>query len=49
MTDDVKSFFAREAEAVKNIPVDDNFNKALDLIFDHLHILKCNLVASGLG
>jgi arabinose-5-phosphate isomerase len=49
MTDDVKSIFAREAEAVKNIPVDENFNKALDLIYNHVHKLKGKLVASGMG
>ncbi|MDA3880324.1 MAG: SIS domain-containing protein [Prolixibacteraceae bacterium] len=49
MINEVKSVFAREAEAIKNIPVDENFEKAIGLIYTHVHENGGKLVASGMG
>lgn len=49
MINEVKSIFAREAEAVKNIPVDANFEAAVDLIYTHVHKKGGKLVVSGMG
>lgn len=49
MKDTIKSVILREAEAIKNIPVDDNFVKAVELIYQQVHVKKGKLVASGMG
>jgi arabinose-5-phosphate isomerase len=45
----IRSVIEREAEAIKNIPVTGDFQKAVNLIFNHVHIKKGKLVASGMG
>jgi len=45
----IRTVIEREAEAIKNIPVTGNFQKAVNLIFNHVHIKKGKLVASGMG
>ena len=49
MLDEIKTIFTREAEAILNIPVDDNFIKAVDLIHKHVHQKGGKLVVSGMG
>ena len=49
MKDSIKEIFLQEAEAIRNIPVDDNFGKAIDLIFQQVHLKKGKLVVSGMG
>ena len=36
MIDSIKKILLREAEAIKNIPVDDNFEKAVEIIFQQV-------------
>ncbi len=38
-----------EASAIHNIPVTENFEKAIELIFKHVHQLNGKLVTSGMG
>lgn len=38
-----------EAEAIKNIPVNDSFEKAVELIFQQVHSQNGKLIASGMG
>lgn len=38
-----------EAQAILNIPVNDNYSKAIDLIYEHVHQKNGKLVASGMG
>ena len=38
-----------EAQAILNIPVNKNFEKAVDLIYKHVHVKHGKLVASGMG
>ena len=45
----IRRVIEMEAEAIKRIPVTAEFQKAVDLIFNHVHIKKGKLVASGMG
>lgn len=45
----IKEILEAEAGAVLNIPVTDNFEKAIELIFKHVHQLNGKLVTSGMG
>ena len=45
----IKEIFKKEAEAIRNIPVDDNFITAIDLIYEHVHCKGGKLVVSGMG
>ncbi len=49
MKETIKSVIAREAEAIQNIPIEDDFVKAIELIYERVHIKKGKLVASGMG
>ena len=49
MKKEIKAILKHEAEAVMNIPVDDSFEKALEIIYKHVHVKKGKLIASGLG
>ena len=49
MIEEIKKLLAHEAQAVLNIPVNDSFEKAVDLIHKHVHIKKGKIVASGMG
>lgn len=47
--DEIKNLLQAEANAVLNIPVTDEFGKAIDLIIEHVHGKKGKLVTSGMG
>jgi arabinose-5-phosphate isomerase len=47
--DEIKDLLQAEANAVINIPVTDQFEKAIDLIIKHVHQKKGKLVTSGMG
>ena len=49
MKKEIKAILKHEAEAVMNIPVDDSFEKALEIIYKHVHVKKGKLIASGMG
>jgi len=49
MINDIKEILRKEAEAVLNLPVDDSYEKAINLLFKHVHEKKGKLVASGMG
>lgn len=49
MNSDIEKVIEHEAKAIKNIPVTDDFLKATDIIYKHVHQLKGKLVASGMG
>jgi arabinose-5-phosphate isomerase len=49
MIEKVREIFEKEAAAVSNIPIDDNFEKAIGIIYDQIHIKKGKLVTSGMG
>ncbi|MCF6358394.1 MAG: SIS domain-containing protein [Draconibacterium sp.] len=49
MKETIKEVIEHEAQAIKNIPVNDGFVKAIELIFQQVHNKKGKLVASGMG
>ncbi len=49
MTNEIRRIFEAEAQAILNIPVDDNYRHANDLIYQAVHLNKGKVVASGMG
>ena len=49
MLNRVKEVFEQEAVAIRNIPVTDQFQKAIELIYGHVHKKGGKLVSSGMG
>ncbi|MCQ2193782.1 MAG: SIS domain-containing protein [Paludibacteraceae bacterium] len=49
MIEDIKKILKHEAEAVLNIPVNDHYEKAIDLIISQVHKRGGKLVTSGMG
>jgi arabinose-5-phosphate isomerase len=47
--DEIKEILQHEAAAILNIPVNENYSKALDLIYSQVHQKQGKLVASGMG
>lgn len=48
-TEDMLSILQQEASAILNIPVSEDYNKAIDLIVEQVHGKKGKLVTSGMG
>jgi len=46
---EIVSLLKHEAEAVQNIPVSDSFIKAVDLIYQKVHVEGGKVIASGMG
>jgi len=49
MKETIRQVIEQEAQAVKNIPIEDDFITAIELIFQQVHRNKGKLVASGMG
>jgi arabinose-5-phosphate isomerase len=49
MNEEIKSLFKAEAEAILNIPVDDSFNRALNIIEERVHHNHGKLIVTGMG
>ena len=49
MTEAIKELLRREADAILNLPVTDNYEKAVDLIVRQVHEMGGKLVTSGMG
>lgn len=49
MKDKVRKIFENEASAILNIPVSDGYEKAVKIIYHHVHELNGKLVTSGMG
>lgn len=49
MKDTIRRVIEHESQAILNIPVEDDFVKAIELIFLRVHLKKGKLVASGMG
>ncbi|WP_163709111.1 SIS domain-containing protein [Mangrovibacterium lignilyticum] len=49
MINEVSKLIKHEAEAIQNIPISDQYEKAINLIEKHVHQLNGKLVASGMG
>ena len=49
ITDNIISILEKEAEAVRNIPVSERYEDAVDLRSDHVHNKGGKLITSGMG
>lgn len=49
MIENIKELLRKEALAVENIPITDQYEKAIDAIYTHVHIRGGKLVTSGMG
>jgi arabinose-5-phosphate isomerase len=49
MEEQIRQIFEDEASAIKKIPVTGNFEKAIDIIYKHVHQKNGKLVTSGMG
>lgn len=49
MKERIKRIFEAEASAILNIPMDGSYEKAIGLIYHHVHERKGKLVTSGMG
>lgn len=49
MTDRIKALLKHEAEAIKNIPVNESYQEAVELIYERVHVKKGKLISSGMG
>lgn len=49
MKEKIKKIFDTEAAAILSIPVSDDYEKAINLIYSHVHEKKGKLVTSGMG
>jgi arabinose-5-phosphate isomerase len=45
----IRKVIEQEAQAINNIPVEDDFLKAIELIYQQVHEKRGKLVASGMG
>jgi len=49
MTNEIKELIQKEIEAIQNIPINDSFEKAVDLIIEQVHNKGGKVVISGMG
>lgn len=49
MDNQIKDILRHEAEAVLNIPVSDAYDKAIDILYHHVHELGGKIIMSGMG
>ncbi len=47
--DEINSLLQIESEAIKNIPINEEFEKALTIIHEQVHLKKGKLITSGMG
>jgi arabinose-5-phosphate isomerase len=49
MIERIKDLLNREASAVMNIPVNESYQKAIEIIYNQVHVKKGKLISSGMG
>ena len=49
MREEIAEILNYEASAIKNIPITDNYQKAIELIYEQVHLKGGKVVASGMG
>ena len=45
----INELLEKEAQAIKNIPVSKSFPKAIEMIYEQVHVKKGKLISSGMG
>lgn len=49
MIDSIRDLISRESQAILNIPIGDEYEKAVELIVNQVHVLKGKIITSGMG
>jgi arabinose-5-phosphate isomerase len=49
MIEKIKNILAAESSAIQNIPVNDSFEKACEMLYQSIHVKHGKLIASGMG
>jgi arabinose-5-phosphate isomerase len=49
MKEKISRIFESEASAIRNIPINDSYDKAIEIIFSHVHGKNGKIVTSGMG
>ena len=49
MKERILDIITKESNAISNIPLENGFEKAIELIYSHVHLKKGKLVTSGMG
>ncbi len=49
MIERIKKLLDREADAVRNIPVNESYQKAVEIIYNQVHVKKGKLISCGMG
>jgi arabinose-5-phosphate isomerase len=45
----IQKILIQEADAIRNIPVDDNYSKTIALLYEQIHVKRGKLITSGMG
>ena len=48
MSKRIKELLEKEAQAIKNIPVNESFQKAVEIIYQQVHLKNGKLISGGL-
>ena len=49
MLNNIQKIFQEEARAILNIPVNDSFDKAIQIVYKHVHHNTGKVITSGMG
>jgi arabinose-5-phosphate isomerase len=49
LKEEIKDILEREAEAIRSIPLNDDYNKVVELIYKKVHLRGGKIIASGMG
>jgi arabinose-5-phosphate isomerase len=49
MSKRIKELLEKESQAIKNIPVNESFQKAVEIIYQQVHLKNGKLISSGMG
>lgn len=49
LTEEIKEILAKEADAIRSIPLNDDYDKVVELIYNKVHVHGGKIIASGMG
>lgn len=49
MIEEIRTIFNSESEAIKNIPITQDYEKVVDILFTHVHKKGGKIIVSGMG
>jgi len=47
--EELRQIIEKEARAILNIPITDGYEKAIELMYEHVHVKKGKVIAAGVG